>query len=300
MDYIIENGFLKVVVSSRGAEVQNVIDIKSGIEHWWQGDEHFWNGRSPILFPACGGLWNGEYSYKGVSYNMPKHGFVRQMDWQLVSQDSDSLILSVSSSDSTLLCFPFRFVLSVRYKLTDNSLRCEYSISNESVDDPMYYQIGGHPAIALPDYSENGITNVGFIQPLISGEPVRVSSLSVVRASEQGCWSNHRYSVPEQNGLIPISEFTFSNEALIFDSNQIDGCRILRADGETSLAEVRSSSPVWLFWQPQGLLSPFICAEPWYGLCDKIGASVELSKRPYIQTLNRNSKYNGLLWSVSF
>ena len=54
MNYTIENEDLRVVISSLGAEVQSVVRKSDDKELWWQGDPRFWDGRSPILFPAYG------------------------------------------------------------------------------------------------------------------------------------------------------------------------------------------------------------------------------------------------------
>ena len=67
MNYTIENEDLRVVISSLGAEVQSVVRKSDDKELWWQGDPRFWDGRSPVLFPACGGLWNGGTRIRVVS-----------------------------------------------------------------------------------------------------------------------------------------------------------------------------------------------------------------------------------------
>ena len=79
MTYTLKNENLTVIINSLGAEVVSVKD-RNGRELWWNGDPAFWKGHSPILFPACGGLWNGKYSLNGKEYNMPKHGFAKGME----------------------------------------------------------------------------------------------------------------------------------------------------------------------------------------------------------------------------
>ena len=63
---------------------------------------------------------------------------------------------------------------------------------------------------------------------------------------------------------------------------------------------MESAAPVWLFWQMQGLLCPYVCAEPWYGLCDLQGESVSLIERPYTQCVPPQADDSGVLWSVEF
>ncbi len=299
MDYTIENEYLRVVISSRGAEVQSVMRKSDGKELWWQGDPRFWDGRSPILFPACGGLWNGSYTYQGASYQMPKHGFVKDQEWEAVEPFSpDSVSFVFRSSEQTLSQYPFHFELQIKYRVLESQLECSYSVSNHESDRLMPFQIGGHPAIALPDYHE-GAEVIGYIQPKGDSE-IHAECLTVVRAGEQGCWSRPRYAVPSTwDGLIPISEETFANEALIFDHNQIHGVNILDLNREV-LAQISSGAPVWLFWQQQNLLCPYICAEPWFGLCDLQGESVDLTERPYTLTVSPGNVVSDLLWKAIF
>ena len=59
------------------------------------------------------------------------------------------------------------------------------------------------------------------------------------------------------------------------------------------MARVESDAPVWLFWSPQGQHSPFVCAEPWYGLCDPIGYEGPVDERPFIQCARGGEKWHG-------
>lgn len=299
MNYTIENEHLRVTISSAGAEVQSVTRKRDGQEMWWQGDPQYWGGRSPILFPACGGLWDGKYTHDGVEYQMPKHGFAKKMEWQYEPQDeATTAVFSICDTEETWEHYPFHFALYISYSLIENNLVCQFALQNLEQEEFLHFQIGGHPAIALPDFREDADV-IGYIQPLVTdNEEIDARLLSVVRAGEQGCYSRDRHPVPtSEEGLIPISNSTFANEALIFDHSLIAGARILDAQKQV-LATVRSESPVWLFWQQQTHLCPFICAEPWYGLCDRQGDSVQLIDRPYSQNVAPDGLTQGLLWEV--
>lgn len=52
--YKIENQYLKIVVSSKGAELQSLFDKEMNKEVLWYGDEKFWKRHSPLLFPNVG------------------------------------------------------------------------------------------------------------------------------------------------------------------------------------------------------------------------------------------------------
>ena len=45
---------LSATIATAGAELQGL--VLDGFEYLWQGDGHWWSGRSPILFPIVGRL----------------------------------------------------------------------------------------------------------------------------------------------------------------------------------------------------------------------------------------------------
>ena len=79
MEYIIENEYLKVTVTTWGAQVKSVIRKCDGVEHIWNGDASVWKFHTPILFPHCGKLVDGKLEAKGKIYESSMHGFARDM-----------------------------------------------------------------------------------------------------------------------------------------------------------------------------------------------------------------------------
>ena len=280
----IRNDELKVTVSPVGAEMQSLMDARSGQEYLWQGDGRYWSGRSPVLFPAVGGLWDGTYRIGQQEYRMPKHGFMKQRTWDVLACDGQSVTFGASATDADSRSFPWPYQVRVSYTLRGRSVEARFEVDNLGTED-MYFQMGGHPGIALPDFKEDSDVD-GYLK--LEGAPH-----SLLRAGEQGCTEPERQPVPwTDEGLIPLSVDTFAHEALIFDGRQVTAATVLRTDG-TPLARVESTAPVWLFWSPQGVHSPFVCAEPWYGLCDPIGFKGQVAERPYINRLAPGETWRG-------
>ena len=42
MDFVLENDYLKVTVTSKGAQVASVLRKIDGVEHMWQADPAVW------------------------------------------------------------------------------------------------------------------------------------------------------------------------------------------------------------------------------------------------------------------
>lgn len=280
----ISNEFLTLAVDTLGAEAKSLKDNHTGYEHLWQGDAEYWHGTSPILFPATGGCWDGVYRHFGEEFRMPKHGFVRKQEWSVVEVKPSAVTLTYTPTAEDHENFPFLCRVGVTYRLNGYKLFVEFTVENQG-STPLYFQMGGHPAINVPDFAPDREV-IGYIQ--LEGDPH-----SVLRATTQGCTGPERFPYPQERpGLIPISQATFADEALIFDRSQIHAATLYNL-AHSRLAHVESTAPVWLFWQPQGKLSPFICFEPWYGLCDTIGFDGTLSERPYINRLPAEGCWHG-------
>ena len=68
MNRKIENPFLYVEVSDRGAELMRIMRKDTGAEILWNGDPAFWSYRSPILFPNVGSTWQKKMKINGKEY----------------------------------------------------------------------------------------------------------------------------------------------------------------------------------------------------------------------------------------
>ncbi len=280
----ISNNQLAVTISPIGAEVQSIKDLNTQCEYLWHGDAHWWSGHSPILFPIVGGLWNGTCRVDGQELHISKHGFVRRAPWRVVCVEADKAVFEFVSTVGTFSIFPYAFRLTATYSLDDRKLRAEFCVENLG-GSPFCFQLGGHPAIALPNWDD--------AQPLDGYLRLEGNPTHVLRAGEQGCLEPDTFPVPlNADGLVPLTVDTFSHEALIFDNHQVSAATVLTPSGQP-VARVESTAPVWLFWSPQGIHTPFVCLEPWYGLCDHQSFCGDITERPYINTVNGHATWMG-------
>lgn len=148
----LKNDKITVIISAHGAELQSIKSAE-GREYLWQGDEKYWPRRSPLLFPIVCGLWNGQYRVDGKTYELPRHGFARDMDFDVIEKTESSVTYELTSNEETMKVYPYEFGLNVSYFLNDDMINVVWTVRNMGKEE-MHFQIGGHPAFNLPDVGE--------------------------------------------------------------------------------------------------------------------------------------------------
>ena len=280
----ISNQELSVSISAFGAEIQSVRDVRTGQEYWWNGDARFWSGRSPLLFPVVGRLWDDTARFGRTTTQIPKHGVVRKVEWTLVEQSETQVTYRRIGTVADFTVFPFSWTLEVTYVLSARRLEAHFRVINTGSGE-LLFQFGGHPALALPDCAEDREC-AGFVQ--LEGDLTHFRLVG-----EQGCVRDEKLPLGEMSeGLVPLTVSRFAQEALIFDEGQVKAATLLRVD-KSPVARVESTAPVWLFWRPVGENAPFVCPEPWYGLCDYEHYAGDFSSRPFVQKAAPGSDWTG-------
>ena len=130
MEYTIENDYLKVTVTTWGAQVKSVIRKCDGVEHMWQADKSVWGYHAPILFPHAGKVVDGIIEAKGGSYESGQHGFARLMEHELVALTEDSIVMELRSSEETLAKFPYEFALVSTITLENDTVHHTLTVEN--------------------------------------------------------------------------------------------------------------------------------------------------------------------------
>lgn len=147
--YKIENQYLKIVVSSKGAELQSLFDKEMNKEVLWYGDEKFWKRHSPLLFPNVGRHYKNCCYYNGRRFDTDLHGFAKDSEFICIKQEDNLLTFSLRDDEATRAYFPFSFVLNVTYRLTERTLEVVWDVENNN-EEKMYFTIGGHPGFNVP------------------------------------------------------------------------------------------------------------------------------------------------------
>jgi len=91
-------------IEEMGAELKSLRDRQSGAEYIWPGDQTWWSGSAPILFPNVGGLKNNKYTHRGAEYSLPQHGFARRSLFTVAAAGTSSASLELTAGE-----FPQRY-----------------------------------------------------------------------------------------------------------------------------------------------------------------------------------------------
>ena len=129
MNITIKNEHAAVTCQTLGAELLSY-KTAAGKEYMWQKDPAYWAKTSPVLFPYIGAVPQAVVIH-GKAYDMPRHGFVKDADFEVTGQGEDYVILTTQTTDFTASVFPYDFTFTVPFSLNDPKLCVTYGVANK-------------------------------------------------------------------------------------------------------------------------------------------------------------------------
>ena len=255
-NYAIENDKIKIEVTDVGAELASLVLKADGTEYLWQRDATYWASSASNLFPICGRLTEGKYTYQGNTYEMILHGFARHKEMQVIAQTENTLVFELKADAESLAQYPFAFVLQIGYELSGNTVTQTFTVKNED-DKVMYFAVGGHP---------------GFNVPLTEGETFEdyyvefdcVKPAKKLVMSPTCYFTGELVDFPMEDGKrIPLKHSLFDNDAIFL----ADMCKGVTLKSHKCDKEVHLAYPQMQylgFWHKPKTEAPYICIEPWY------------------------------------
>ena len=274
MNTTISNSTLSASIKHAGAELFSIKNNQNK-EYIWEGNADFWGKHSPVLFPIVGTLKNNIYTIDGNEYQLPRHGFARDMEFQLIEKTENSATFSLESTTETLKKYPFEFELQLIYTLEDTSLSIAYKVINKS-DKKMPFSIGAHPAIALPENFEN------YAFEFEQEETLKYYLL------ENDLISNKTKVLETTHNIVPLNYSLFENDALIFKTLKSKSLTILENSNPYIKVDFEDFPSLGLWTKEK---APFICIEPWLGYSDTAENSGDLFEKEGILVLEANENF---------
>ena len=275
MNTTISNSTLTASVKHAGAELFSLKDNQNQ-EYIWEGNPDFWGKHSPVLFPIVGTLKNNAYSINGKEYELPRHGFARDMEFQLIDKTENSAVFSLQSNSETLKKYPFDFELQLIYTLNETALDIAYKVINKS-ETKIPFSIGAHPAIALPENFEN------YSFQFEKEEDLKYSLL------ENDLISNKTESLQTIENLVPLNYKLFENDALVFKTLESNSLTILENSKPYIKVDFAGFPSLGIWTKNQ---APFVCIEPWFGYSDTAENSGNLFEKEGILILDAKETFN--------
>jgi galactose mutarotase-like enzyme len=261
MKITISNSHLTATINTLGAELISL--VKNNKNYIWQVDETYWNKTSPILFPIVGRLKNDSYTFNGKTYQLPRHGFARNLEFTFDKKSDSQVIFELNETEETRLIYPFCFKLLMAYTLMKNELVIEYFVRNQS-DEVLPFSIGAHPAFAIEGNFEN--YSLQFNK----------KDLFETHHLENESFNGKTTLVDTINNSIALNYALFEKDALVFkqlNSNEVT----LKNKDKTILKVNYDHFPYLGIWTKQN--APFLCIEPWCGLADDINHNGNLEEK---------------------
>jgi galactose mutarotase-like enzyme len=275
MNIILSNKLCSASINTKGAELNSIKNSQTNTEYIWSGNPDFWGKHSPVLFPIVGALKDDCYFYEGKKYNLSRHGFARDFEFEVIKSSSNAASFLLKQNAEIAAKYPFDFELQMDYKLVDNSLILSYIIRNKS-NVQMPFSIGAHPAFALP----NSFTDYSL-------EFEKEENL-VTHELENNLFSGKTRPVNLDKTNLPLTYSLFEKDALVFKTIQSKKVTIL--ENQKPLLKVNfddfSSLGIWTVQN-----APFICIEPWIGFADDSTSNGNLFDKTNIQILKENSSF---------
>lgn len=263
----ISNAQLSATINTIGAELISL--VKNNKNYIWQVDETFWNKTSPVLFPIVGRLKDDSYNYDGETYELPRHGFARNMEFSFDKRSEHQVIFELNETEETKQNYPFDFKLLMAYTLMDNELVIEYFVRNQS-DEVLPFSIGAHPAFAIKGNFED--YSLQFNK----------EDIFETNHLENESFNEKTTLVETENNAISLNYVLFEKDALVFKhlhSNEV----VLKHQNQNVLKVNYDNFPYLGIWTKKN--APFLCIEPWCGLADNQNHNGNLEDKEGINLL---------------
>ncbi len=247
----------------------------------------FWDRQAPILFPTVGRLRDNKTIINDENYEIPQHGFAKDMEFELVQETENAKVYMTKSNEETLKMYPFEFELYVAYIINGDELTVKYKVINKDEKD-MLFGIGGHPGFKIDlkqeDYYfelEKKEKKVEFMEvegQYISNEPSR--------------------NLLRDDKIIDIEEDSFINDAIMIKKFKSKTISLKQKEDNKKILEFDMSDfPILAIWTiPK---TKYICLEPWFNYADRVIETGYFKDKEGVQTLKPNQEFD-CKFSVKF
>ena len=281
MHVIIQNNFLTAKIALMGAELKSLYSIQE-TEYIWYSKPEYWGKSAPFLFPIVGKLRNHQTIIQDKRYEMHNHGFIQNQLFEVLEQNTSSVVLLSKSTQTTKSMYPFEYQFKVMYSLENTKLRTLIEILNPS-EEEIYFNLGGHPAFNCPLHSNERFEDYS----IFFEEPENFDSPKV----EPDATLNFKIPVYRARNLVelPLYRELFSIDTVVIPESKSKRVWLKHQEGhgiEFAFPDFKTFS----IWSPYDKEAPFVCLEPWVGYNDCQDATGQYIDKPDLIRLKSKEK----------
>lgn len=274
----LENDKISVKIKKMGAELCSLYNKEAGLEYMWQAGE-VWPKNAPVLFPIVGVVKNDRYTHKGKEYSLPRHGFTRESLFEARQVSQTEAVFSLASNNSTRAVYPFDFLLEITYRIEDKTLYFSHRVLNTG-EETLLYSFGMHPAFTLCFDPSQGADTLSLSlekdEPWLSTAGLNPDSTHFPREKSLGVRT------------LQLTNDIFNEDALIFENLQSRALILKSSKNPHTLHFSWSNNmPILGIWSKPK--APFVCIEPWAGICDPQNTDGELAHKKAILSLKKGA-----------
>jgi galactose mutarotase-like enzyme len=272
-DVLISNGVLSAAISPQGAELRSL--RMKGFEYMWQREADRPSGIATVLFPNCGGLFQGRYTFEGHEYALPGHGFAKKSLFRFKrAADGASATFTLESDDTTRAQYPFDFSLALTFRLEGATLHAEATVRNTgSMTMPFAY--GGHPGFNVP--LDGGGNFEDWVLDFAPG-----TNPNAFEFGGHGLITGHTHAFPLVNGRrLPLRHELVNGPGLFLEN--VGSEITLRSETSPRAVTMRFPDMPYLgLWHEPGEEARYLCLEPWAGLPSYVDVPDDFATRPHM------------------
>lgn len=275
MDFL-QNGILSAAINPKGAELYSL--ELDGIERIWQGDPAIWGRHAPLLFPFIGRLKDQQYELDGQMIQAPMHGFCRDRMFETVEADDLHVRYRTQDDEETRAVYPFSFTLEVEFRLEENTLIKRHTVTNRS-DREMPFELGGHDA-----YRTTLIPGETMADYAIAFEGV--DHLEPFAMDETGTLDLPKGHIPLEGPLLTKLPQDVGLDTIVLEGLPVRKATLVSRKSPRKVTMEFEDFPYLGIWTAQkGVVTNYICIEPWSTLPDGHFMGRKLTDKPGIVVL---------------
>lgn len=259
MLYTIKNEQLTVSINSIGAEIKSIKYLNEDRLH--DSNPKFWGRSAPLLFPNVGKFKNDITNIKGNDYKLPKHGFLRDTEMDVVNHKENAITFSFKATDTSTQIYPYDFEIVIKYILVNNTLESTILVKNNSLDE-MPFNLGLHPAFKVPLYNDK------FEDYHLEFSNEKTYHTPAVDLTTGTIDFNKTFRTFENLHKLQLNYSDYDFDAIVLNDINFDNVKLLKGEKELLSFTFKGFNSLGIWTPNNNVFANFICIEPWHGCAD--------------------------------